>query len=146
MKSFKGYVPDAPTAVEMGRPLMRTMMGAEYVKQYEPLFAEKFEGRWIVRGKGPALREGHDITFEPVFIAIDPWSARLISFGWSNPTNLQRLHNIPLDGPKSGQLHASGFYNSDRSTIARYNPEAYPTFLARMNRSPKSVSEEASGL
>ena len=107
---FRGFVPDAQTAVEVARPMFRRVMGQGYLDLYEPLFATKVEGRWVVQGKQRPARPGEDVSMTLYYMALDPWSARVALFGICGVTKLKELKKIPLDDPrlKKGAPSAHG--------------------------------------
>lgn len=106
-EDFKGFVPDASTAINVATPILRRVMGHKYVSLSEPLRAKLIMGRWVVSGTGQGAKKvSPDIVVEPYVIAIDKWSARVALFGALANVNVeQTLKKIKPDGPKPVSRH-----------------------------------------
>lgn len=101
MHPFRGFVPDRQTAIEVARPIYKSLFGASYLAKLEPLAAKKYLGRWVIYGS-MASRKSDELV-EPYHMAIDAWSGRIVTLSYMPPGGGRSveeiLKKIPPDGP-----------------------------------------------
>jgi len=112
--NFVGFVPDKETAAAVASPILRKIMGSEYMDLFNPITAAdvtSVEGRWVIHPHEKPSKIDEDISLEPIVMAIDPWSGRIPVFGLEANTNMPKLlkqfkADKPLQkAPKPGPAH-----------------------------------------